>query len=319
MSTISAKDYISWVQRSLNRLVPASLTVDGADTPTYREYVKTYQARCGRPQNGIVDAPLQNKVIKANHKDRAYGDWVRAALIKTGAGYDLAPTGVIDNATRTSLKCFQAYNNLKDDGWVGAKTETVLFQESKITPPGHISPVKPTPPPPPKPSPKPVDPSDTIDTEKLFDILCKQIELEIKLAPSTYPNVDQRNRLKCMLNKLRNPSGKDFDYQLARYVTRYIHGTDFSFTKGYTPDDLASDARKDLMKKVQRNKGLDGGKQYEKFKQNLLWLYYDIEAGLGEIARQYGLHGDSNYGAQAMNRWGMNKQKRANSILSCFA
>jgi peptidoglycan hydrolase-like protein with peptidoglycan-binding domain len=138
VGSISGSDYLKWVQGSLNRLVGAGLKVNGLDSATYRNYVKIFQSMTGLKPNGEVDAKTQNALIKANYKDRDYIKWVQRALIITGVGVNLRPSGIMDRKTINAIKSFQANQGLKADGWVGAKTETSLVRVAGLIPPGVI-------------------------------------------------------------------------------------------------------------------------------------------------------------------------------------
>jgi len=138
VGNISGPDYLKWVQGSLNRLVGAGLKVNGLDSATYRNYVKMFQSIASLNSNGKVDEKTQNALIKANHKNRDYVKWVQQALIKTGIGVNLKPSGIMDQKTINIIKSFQANQGLKADGWLGAKTETSLIRVSGLIPPGVI-------------------------------------------------------------------------------------------------------------------------------------------------------------------------------------
>jgi peptidoglycan hydrolase-like protein with peptidoglycan-binding domain len=153
---IAASDYIRWVQRSLNRNVGSKLPVTGEVTDAYRQAVRQFQSQ---PQNkldptGDVDESTQNALIKANESDRNYMLWAQRALNTTGA--DLAPGGIKGSKTIVAIRAFQSARtpDLCVDGYVGAKTELRLIQESTLVPPGQVDP-------PNRPKPDPtIDPND---------------------------------------------------------------------------------------------------------------------------------------------------------------
>ncbi len=124
-SGISARDYIRWVQRSLNRLFDAGLIVDGATSADYYEWVQEFKWSRGLPADNVVDEGAQNALIKANHKEPVYVMWAQEALVKSGAGYDLKVDGIFGNKTKTSLQSFQAYNDLVH--WRSNHPELPLF------------------------------------------------------------------------------------------------------------------------------------------------------------------------------------------------
>ena len=136
-SPVTPQQYISWVQRSLNRLIGAALVTKGNDTPEYREKVRDFKSAFGLGSSSEVGPAEQNALIKANHATSDYVKWAQKALDKVGAGSGLVPSGVSDAATRASIRSFQSYEGLLDDGWIGAKTETALIAASRIDPPGE--------------------------------------------------------------------------------------------------------------------------------------------------------------------------------------
>ena len=118
MSNISETDYVRWVQRSLNRLVNAQLTVDGYKSDDYRRGVKTLQMLSptlrhycdpnGFKNNlwGSVDQPTQDVIIEWNQTMFGYMTWVQKSLTKIGM-YANFPTGVLDSSTVQSTQFFQ--------------------------------------------------------------------------------------------------------------------------------------------------------------------------------------------------------------------
>lgn len=137
VSQISAEDYIKWVQRTLNRLYDVGLVTNGKISSKYRDALKRFNLDyLGRLYND-VDSKAQNVMIMLNEQNRAYMAWVQGLLLRTGASSELAQTGKKDKITTRYVKGFQAYQGLKDNGFIGAKTETALIRAGKEFPPGH--------------------------------------------------------------------------------------------------------------------------------------------------------------------------------------
>ena len=153
--SISAKDYITWVQRAMNRMEDAGLTCDGVITPQYRDAVTEFQADHGLSQNGDIGPKEQDKIIRVSNGFYEYVEWVQDALSSPRVGISIPVNGARDNTTKNAIKSFQAFHDLRDDGWVGPRTETVLFKVSGVVPEWHIKGVGPKPTPKPKPKPKP--------------------------------------------------------------------------------------------------------------------------------------------------------------------
>lgn len=59
-------------------------------------------------------------------------EWIQSTLNKV-AGETLAVDGDYGEATRATVKRYQASRGLVADGWVGLRTMSVLFQEEKKT------------------------------------------------------------------------------------------------------------------------------------------------------------------------------------------
>jgi hypothetical protein len=145
VGVIDGQDYVLWVQRSLNRNFGVNLKPDGHINPDYRREIKEFQlwyvpqyrnANMMDSRLGKVDAVTQDRLIESNHTREAYLRWVQKALTKVGL---MTPeTGVLDMDTIKNIKAFQGSpkRTLKVDGWVGSKTETKLWRESGILPPG---------------------------------------------------------------------------------------------------------------------------------------------------------------------------------------
>lgn len=141
--------YICWVQRSLIRNSCPDLKVDGnASSPAYRDAVKRFRIENGitkrgeehKPGNDSVDEPTQDQMIRLNHSDPYYTEWVQSALINKGLlkpGVNRAEPmmELPGSLTRQALRVFQKASGLKVDGWVGSKTELALMKSATTEPP----------------------------------------------------------------------------------------------------------------------------------------------------------------------------------------
>jgi hypothetical protein len=158
-------EYICWAQRSLLRNgVGPGMQVDGADSAVYRDAIAEFQINDGLPPHRKLDAPTQDRLIRLNHVDADYTAWVQAALTRAGLlkpGVNRAEPimELASSLTRQAIRRLQQQRfnkdrSLKPDGWVGAKTESVLRTFSATAPPddtGAPAPCK-------VPSPKPNGP-----------------------------------------------------------------------------------------------------------------------------------------------------------------
>jgi len=322
---LTAKDYIEWVQRSLNRLLGVEIVTNGAITVPYRDAIEEFQFAYGLPRTRDVASRDQDEIIKANHKTPEYVRWVQEVLVKVGAGMGLAPSGIWNKDTKIATQSFQAYIGLRDDGWVGAKTETALIRESRVTPPGHIRPGVPLPPSPTRPPAPPV-PIDPLPIEKRVDRVIGAIFWEIVHNPSMYPNTQQRKQLKCLLGKLKR-GGLDDKYIPKHRARSFVLGTDWAYPK-YMPDDLANSAREILKLRVKKLSLADRTKK-SVIRKLVMYLYYEIELGLTEITNMYTLHGGlpslthphRQDAAKVLHRWAYDRQHGKTgltSILACF-
>ena len=254
IGAISDIDYIKWVQRSLNRILGLKLLVNGKPSTSYRdavwwfnkEYVKT------KKTDDRVDELTQNAIILLNEKNRAYMLWVQKALRKTGA--ELAPTGVKDKSTRTYLHLFQVYSELKEDAFVGAKTETALIKASGILPPGHIQP---------NPS-KP--PSEKELAKQLLHII-PAIERETR-----WDAIDKK-RILCLIRKITSNivDGEPLNDEYVSLVDTLYNPATRKFTHHF---------KTDLMRRYMGNKDTT-------LKQGIFTLYSEMMKPLVNLRKKY--------------------------------
>jgi peptidoglycan hydrolase-like protein with peptidoglycan-binding domain len=322
---ISAKDYIAWVQRSLNRLLGVALITDGLDSSFYRDAVEEFQWAYGLPVSRDIDVADQNALIKANHLTPEYVAWAQESLAKVGAGIGLVASGTMNKATTNAIKSFQAYHGLSDDGWIGAKTETALIRESGILPPGHITrgPVPTSRPKRRPPTPRPVDP---LPLDKRVDRMLSVVLYEALHFPSTYPDKKQRRRVRCLAYKLKRRSGIDMKFIPSAEATRFVNST--PLPRPYMLDKISISARDVFHKRVGRMSPADRTDP-EKIRKQFLWLDADIVNSLGEIQRLYTSHGHMAHPfkktppgpANMLHKWAYDRQNgktAAVSILACY-
>jgi Putative peptidoglycan binding domain len=143
MSGVSKSEYIRWVKGTLNRLLGASLPDDGSNTPEYRMWLMSFQTNQKLTVNAQVDLATQNALIKRNRVHDAYVRWVQNALLISGEGIRVGGKAIVANGywgsdTEQAVKDFQSkHENMKGDGWVGAKTERALMLRTGTVPPGR--------------------------------------------------------------------------------------------------------------------------------------------------------------------------------------
>lgn len=240
---ISEKDYVSWVQRTLNRELDSVLISDGVITDEYREAVETFQLMNDLPVTGQVGANDQNRMIRVNHSETSYINWLQESLRNSGVASDLPVTGVVDKKTADCIKAFQSYHDLTDDGWVGAKTEIELIEASGLMPGGHVARFGPLPQ-----NPRPVNRRPrpfALPIERQVTRLISNAYYDALYNRGAYSGDDRRVRL-CFLTKLKQRHGiKD----------RYPANLSFAYhgSSAYsTVDSLFLSARETLTKRLQR-------------------------------------------------------------------
>jgi hypothetical protein len=338
--SITSADYIAWVQRSLNRIFHSAIITDGliprgsiAET-YYRQLVTEFNFTRGFGETSEVGSPQQDALIKTNYKTPEYVRWIQFVLVRVGTTFNHPVTGTMDNATRDLIRSFQAYCGLKDDGWVGAKTETALIRKTGgIFPPGHIE-RGPVPPPKRPEAPIAPEPIDPLPTDKRIDRVINAILYEIKINPQVYPATWERRRVACLMLKLqlrhhrRTLNGKRIDDEYISKSSKsgrtdnaphfFVHGSgSYTFSGGYSPEDLAFSALAELRRRILRLQPADRTDQ-ESIRKVALELDRDINGGLVAIGNVHNVHGDSSLAARQLRRWARDRQDRSESILSCY-
>ncbi len=245
MATFETK-YVQWVQRTLNRELDYELVTNGVANSEYRSAVQTFQAFNDLPKTGEVGVPEQNSMIKANHKSTSYANWAQEALHKVGARTRGGVTGVMDSDTIASIKSFQAFHNLKDDGWIGARTEMELIESSGMLPAGHIKGSGPVIRRPKRifydnPKVKPF----VLSVDQTVTRIISASYYDAFYNRSAYAGDDRRRRL-CLLTKLKRRHGVDDQYPIELYMLRSYHGS----TTYRTAKSVFSGAREYLSDRV---------------------------------------------------------------------
>ncbi len=321
---ITSTEYIRWVKGSLNLLLSSRLPDEGSNTAEYRAWVVQLQTNQKLPANAKVDEATQNSIIKLKRFNGDYIQWVRKGLKTTRVAPDLPLAEFWDDQLTKAVKKFQMEReqepSLKADGWVGAKTETALIKYWGRLPPGRI-PVRRPPPPPPKPSPH----WDPLSPDLRLNVWANAWHIEVTRDPSLLPNQVERRRVSCMLSKFASFDKNEYLYLTFDNVRAHIYGTDWrSYNRGVTADDIANDARKELLNQIkyfQRMSSQD--KAYERFQSFVLDLERAISRGLSQIHSMASDDIDSkNPAVKALRRWVVERQESAAphySILRCFA
>lgn len=126
--------YIKWVQRSLNRLNKAGLTINGTADNDYRNELSRFKIENKIKEPGLTDNQIgekcQSEIIRMNHFDFNYANWIRKVLPNAPP-----PENAYDVLPDAAIRAFQSKEKLKVDGWVGYKTELRLIQISGKEPP----------------------------------------------------------------------------------------------------------------------------------------------------------------------------------------
>lgn len=321
---ITNAEYLMWVKRSSNRLLGESLPLDASKSAQYRTAVKEFQFGYRLPQTGEMNSATQDKMIRANHIDPIYADWVQEALRKAGAGHGVVREGMITNKVRRWIRSFQRSKGLGVDGWVGAKTETVLAKESGIRPPSGIVISVPVRRKRPK-RPAPGKPKHDLPAHMLRKRWCKNLKHSIVTDPTLVPDKEERSLKLCVLDKL-SKSGTDDAYQVDFRVRQFINAStgDYAYTQGGREehlDNMANHAIDELDRLINRRKPHyigDNAESVADLFDDVKELIKGINNGIRVIRQQYALQGNDNAEAVAANAWLKAKQEKKNSILYCF-
>ena len=256
--------YIMWVKCSLNRKVGTALPINGKDTKKYREAVRTFNKRYIGKFDDVVDKKTQNALVTANQANEGYIKWVQKVLIILGYIHVTA-TGTIDSKTVKVIKDFQRRHKgpflkkLKDDGWVGFKTEMALWKTSLIKPPCKSVP-------PPKPRPK-CNKIKIVTDKMLYNKLIRAMEhLEDRY-------VGEKDRFAlCLINKLLDPKTDDSFYDLSS-VRRYFHG---DVRETNPPNMYTLSMRSVLKKKMKVRWNRCATVTIEWFVKQIKWMKQDL-------------------------------------------
>lgn len=279
---MTSTEYISWVQRSLNRLLGAGLITDGKDTELYRIYVKEFQFcyNCGT-FFGEVDESTQNCLVKANHKEPLYIDWTRQSLANGG----FYSKGSTTEMPSDAIRAFQAAAKLKVDGWMGAKTETALFYNVGLTIPGYY---------PGGPVPLPPDPVkeresgylknkfDPRTVEKMMTDWCMLYQKELQQTPLVLPDMVERQVTLGMLAMFQD-GHYDYSYLNKANARAIAIGARY----GQSVESNTLNARRTLLDKLGRMRAtLAPERMLRAFKGSVKDLYLEIDRGIMELKYQ---------------------------------
>lgn len=322
----SAAEYISWVQRALNRELGSNLKDNGAISTEYRDLVaRIQQLYMLGEQGGSVDAATQNLLVELSHRRADYVWWIQAALAAAGSFTDEAPSGDFNGLTRDALYSFQSYHGLRDDSWVGPDSETWLIRISGIKPPGSYRFVKPKP----KPS---TGHKDNIDTTRRVEDWSSQLYYEV-LNDRTRMSDDHQLRMRvlCVLQKLKK--SETSGHVNTRYfdvvkVLKWVRGP--ARPGGLLPDSKTSlfaafnadarDLKNQLEQFVFTLRGThDFAAAYLAFEKRFFYYMKEIDRGLSAIQEMYAGHENvSEWTINGLHSWITAKQKDKNDICSCF-
>ncbi|NWF84526.1 MAG: hypothetical protein HXY18_11925 [Bryobacteraceae bacterium] len=320
MAAISSTDYIRWVKGSLNRLLAARLPDNATINPDYRAWVAQLQINQLLPPTAKVDEATQNAIIKLNRLDPAYVRWVQIALSLSGEGIGpfgkgIRTDGFWDAGTEDAVKTFQINHEgtLVSDGWVGAKTETMLMARTGTAPPGRIRPRKPPPP----------GAWDDIATiEDRAGLMAKKYKA--LLAPAVIAG--RGHQLFCFVGKLAAPSDDaHFRFLSAVDVNHCAKGR-FGEVRGetlrqYVERFARSNARREILAALRKvPKGATEAVWFEAYQKAVAKSFARVRDGLEAIQRTYAwsIREAHDLRAGAMHNWALACQRTPSHIYSCF-
>lgn len=140
MSQVDPAEYITWVQRSLNRILNMDLPTNGQDTREYRAAVREFKTKFLEKSSNddAVDERTQNALIRQNEVTEYYICWVQSQLLVVGDANLGPPSGTKDGKTTAAIKGFQQSQKINADGVIGFFTEAALVRITRQPPPGDI-------------------------------------------------------------------------------------------------------------------------------------------------------------------------------------
>ena len=135
--------YIPWAKGSINRNLPTNLTDNTEIDFHYRTAVQAWNQKAKLGSSYVNDQDTQISLVAADMANPKYITWVQVALVLSGEGSGIMPTGSMDLKTREAIKKFQKdrMGAAVPDGLVGPKTETALILRTNHKPPGRFRPI----------------------------------------------------------------------------------------------------------------------------------------------------------------------------------
>lgn len=321
------RNYVTWAQYSMNRLMGANLKTDGTITPLYRAWINEFQVYTKCPTvGGQVDKWTQDHIIAINNVDtnsesRLYLGWVQHCLNILGFGKNLVTNGMKTKATKAAICAFQSSVKHKHiDGVVGPKTERDLAQKvPNLLVPGYShGPIVP-------------DPvqhqrdqwlESTTDARGLDQRIDNWLHLfsqELIHSPGTIGLPLERrvvtDMIKALQLKAAPVTGKN-DYVTKEDVKLYGSGA----KKDHFVSDIAQDANVFLRAKVGKfHVTLPAKAKYAAFKSAMRDLYRVVDGGVKEIFYQYSVGGGTHAGTFAeLSEWYEEQHAKPNSLIACI-
>lgn len=317
---ISEENYVKWVKRSLNRSIGARLKVDGNKTPRYRKAVSSFQLITVPKYYmypvalfGNVDEETQDAIIRLNHSSEEYLNWMQKAL--TATGHAVVVTGVLDSATIEKLREFQSRKDLglENDGWVGAKTETRLFEISKLEPPGSTVPVIP--------KPTPIRWHGGIFNGNLwFKMFTHEIDEGLKHGTEPpYRDIPKNDRVafQCVLKKSTNLGWKS-DYLGKQALEDWARRDLAMLGLRAALTNAAKEISRDFTRIYDNPKYTTREQAFAEFERLVLEVLWAIYRGREHAHRLHHIHGDLAFWRGNIEAFVRGAEKDPKHIYNCF-
>jgi len=317
----SATQYISWVQRGLNRELGSNLMDNGVIGDTYRDLVwELNESRIGM-HTSQVTRETQDLLVEVSNARHDYMSWVQLSLNAAGF-FKGAMTGLIDPPTRDALLKFQGDKGLRDDAWVGPDTETWLITASGRRPPGQYTPL----PPKPKPTPLPKPPVDFLDTARRVELWARTYRNDLIGDATVDPQ--RKARMRCVLGKVKSRWVADVNdrYMTASAVRAYLRAP-LSKTESFPAElnrytDSLKSKLEDYAAKCPGSRA--SAEAYQGFQAAFQKRFDEVELGLSTIQAYYGgsisdamVHA-TGFKAKFLHRWAEDKVANSSDVYACF-
>lgn len=273
---IAPAEFHTWAQQALNRVPGIQFKITGESHEEYTDYkdaVRAYQKDYVGKVTGVVDEKTYNSLIANNHIDPSYNRWIRESLAKAAGKPGLTAAS---GQTPDLIKAIRDYQGSKKgalnvDGWVGVKTELVLYMEAsvKIPVPNPQGPIQ-----------VPIEARVTKWLEQLNDDLSSPL-MKKDLWFLRSMHYDDLVSFKKFVDLLDRGTA-DFQYLDAQRVQDYL----FNRTGEFVDDVQKANAMHYLRNLMRYYENVNNPKIYQRFAVRCQQVWKDVDQGLFQTIYQ---------------------------------